>query len=438
MNYSEVIKYIQGLPPFVPIKRDDGRPLFDLETVSELAKRVGNPQDKIRCVHIAGTNGKGSTADFLSGIMIKSGYKTGLFTSPYLKDIREQTRINSKPIPEDKFSELFSRVIDKSEEMKAEGLKAPSEFEMDVVMSFLYFFECKCDICIIEAGLGGEFDATNIIKKPKLCVFSPISIDHTSVLGDNVQSIAIIKAGIIKQGCDCLTAKQDSMIFDILKERAQNNGVRLHMTALPENVKASLYGLSFKMKADKETIFLKTKVTGTYQAYNAALAVSAATILKKKGFDNIDIESLKEGLLSVKRPGRFDLISKHPVMIADGAHNAGGVEALLNSLKEIFPESYNKGKGFIFVVGVLADKDYNKMLKAVLPHIYKVYTVTPPNSRAMSAMELADIFIKNNACAIPEKTVNEAINSARDEAIHSGKPVVLFGSLYYMGDVVDL
>ena len=435
MSYEEIIKFIKGLPPFIPLKRDDGRPLFDLEAVTELAYRLGNPQDRLKAVHIAGTNGKGSTAEFLSEIMISSGYKTGLFTSPYLKCIREQTKINSEIISKQDFAEVFSYVIEKAEEMKAEGMKVPSEFEMDVCASFLYFAKCKCDIVIIEAGLGGEFDATNIISDPLLCIFTQISRDHMSVLGESLSEIAGVKAGIIKPGCDCLTVKQESEVSAVLEKRAWDRGARLKEAPEPEEVRSDLSGVSFIREICGEDAKATLNVTGSYQALNASLAIDAALILKQDGYPGVTADTIKKGLLNVKRPGRFEVICKDPVIIADGAHNVGGVKALLEGLKQIFPGNYNAGKGFVFVAGVLADKEYDEMIDLVTPHAFMVFTVTPGNVRAMPAKTLAEVFEEHGADAIPEDDISTALDKAKQTATEKGIPVVVFGSLYYMGSL---
>ncbi len=435
MTYDEIINYIEGLPPFVPVKREDGRPLFDLETVTDLAARLDNPQDRFKAVHIAGTNGKGSTAEFLSEIMISSGYKTGLFTSPYLKCIREQTKVNSEIISKKDFAEVFSDVIEKAEEMKAEGMNAPSEFEMDVCASFLYFAKCKCDIVIIEAGLGGEFDATNIISDPLLCIFTQISRDHMSVLGESLSEIAGVKAGIIKPGCDCLTVKQEREVSAILEKRAKEKGALIKEAPAPEEVRSDLSGVSFIKKKYGEDVRLVLSVTGAYQALNAALAAEAALILKQNGYPGVTADTIKKGLLNVKRPGRFEVICKDPVIIADGAHNVGGVEALLEGLKQIFPDKYKEGKGFVFVAGVLADKEYDEMIDLVTPHAFKVFTVTPGNVRAMPAKILAEVFEEHGADAIPEDDISTALDKAKQTATEKGIPVVVFGSLYYMGSL---
>ena len=434
MNYDEIIDHIKRLPPFVPVKKEDGSLLFDLETVSELARRFDDPQDKLRCIHIAGTNGKGSTAEFLSRILTESGYRTGTFTSPYLSDIREQICVNGNMISEDDFADIFSDVIREAGIMAGEGTgNSPSEFEMTVVASFLYFLRCKCDICVIEAGLGGKYDATNIIRDPLMCLFTSISKDHTAVLGESLESIASIKAGIIKPGCECISVEQSPEVYEVLKKSADEKDVPFNTADKPENVNVSLSGVSFSKSFDGEICLFKTQVSGTYQAENASFAIEAAQRLKNKGFNNINTETVRRALYEVKRRGRFEVMNTKPLVITDGAHNEGGVDSLLKTLKAVFPENYDKGKGFVFIAGIMADKDYEKLLAPVIRHIYKVYTVTPENVRAMSANELARIFTRLGADAEPAEDVRSALETAKKTARELDMPVIAFGSLYYIG-----
>ena len=437
MTYDEIKQYINSLPPFIPKKTTDGRPLFDLDAVSGLASRFDNPQNRLKCVHIAGTNGKGSVADFLSEILIKSGYHVGTFTSPYLKDIREQTKVDGEIITEEEFADVFSEVIAASEKQVSEGYAAPSEFEMDVVASFLYFLKCRCDICIIEAGLGGEFDATNIIADPLMCVFTPISRDHEIVLGENLESIAKIKSGIIKKGSKCISSPQEACVLNVLQKKTDENGSELMVVEKPEKVTSALTGVCFSYFFEGKPETFETRVSGSYQAGNAALAISAAENIKDQGFADIRVDTIKKALLSVKRPGRFELLSRDPLVIADGAHNPAGVNAMLDSLNSLFPERFSVGKGFVFVAGVLADKDYEEMLKPVIPHVYKVFTVTPENIRAVSAFELASIFNSLGTHAEASDTISGAIKKATVVAMEENLPVVVFGSFYYMGKLLD-
>ena len=450
MKYDEIIEYLKSLPPFVPVKKENGELLFDLNTVSELARRFDDPQGKLKCVHIAGTNGKGSVSEFLSQILIESGYRVGTFTSPYLSDIREQVKVDGEMISKEDFSEIFGSVLSAAEDMRQESLnagkdghptvryKAPSEFEMAVVAAFLFFCHRKCDICIIEAGLGGEHDATNIIRDPLLCLFTSISKDHTAVLGDSLESIASVKAGIIKPGCECISVEQKDEVRDILKKRSEDKDVAFYTFHKPLLSEVSLSGICFEGEFSGNRQEFRLGVSGSYQAENAYMAIKAAERLRLKGFDNIGLEAIRNGLLTVKRPGRFDVLCHEPLVIADGSHNEGGVKALLESLKELFPDRFGAGKGFVFIAGIMADKDYKELLMPLKDHIYKVYTVTPDNVRALPAVELADIFSGLGADAQSTETVREALTLAMEKSVMNDMPVIVFGSLYYLGELIEV
>ncbi len=436
MIYGDVIKYLDKLPPFVPVKKENGELLFDLKAITELTKRLGNPQDYLKCVHVTGTNGKGSVVEFLSGILIKSGYNVGTFTSPYLKCIREQTKRNGIMISEQDFSGVFSRVIEVSKKMTEEGFSHPSEFEMSVAASFLYFYESGCDLCVIEVGLGGEYDATNIINNPLLCVFTPISRDHMMVLGEDLEKIASVKSGIIKNKCICITAIQEDCVYNVLKKKAESKESVLETAAEPSDIEVRLDGISFKTGFGGSIHDFNLMITGRFQAYNAAIAVYASYTLKKIYNYDISLDSVRNGLLCVRRPGRFDVVSKDPLVIVDGAHNIAGVTEMLESLKMIFPQNYHSGRKFIFVSGFLADKEYEEMLRAIVPLAYKVFTVTPCNIRALGSKKLAYLFESLGAPSEAEDTAELAMIKAKKLAKIKDMPVVVFGSLYYIGKVI--
>ena len=428
MTYAEIMTYISELPPFIPVKRK-GRLLFDLRLVTELVHRLGDPQDKLKCVHIAGTNGKGSVAGFLSAILQESGCRVGTFTSPYLEKITEQFQIDGQVIGESEFAEVMSDVVMVSRDMTREGIGTPSEFEMCTAAAFVMFLKGKCDVCVIEAGLGGEYDATNVIKTPLLSVFTPIDIDHISVLGETLTDIAKVKAGIIKKGCACISARQCDEVMAVLEERARELGADLRVADDAVNVMTSLEGTAFTIKIDGAEEEFSLGVVGAFQAKNAALALIAAMMLKSKGFGGISCENIKRGLLKVKRPGRFEVLRRDPVFIADGAHNPAGVRELSVSLKEIFGE-----RKLTFIAGMLADKDVGAMVEPLIPFMKKVYTVEPDNPRAMRAEELQKIFEDRGVEAVAAKKIKRAVECALRDAGSEGA-VVAFGSLYYLGEV---
>ncbi len=470
MTYEEILTYIGGLPPFIPRKVARGDLLFNLDTVTELLHRLGDPQDDLRCIHVAGTNGKGSVAAFIASVLKEGGLKTGLYTSPYLSCIREQIVTDGVEISEVFFAEVMTEIIRVSEEMKSDGLQVPSEFEMVTAAAFSAFYRSGCDVCVVEVGLGGEWDATNVIKKPLLSVITNIGFDHTAVLGETLSQIASVKAGIIKNGCDVLVADQDGEVINVLKKKAAERKAELYICEEPVNVAASVNGISFSPGivysesdnnavklycnnssvddltgsvegSDTDDIFrTETKATddpvyqlgtgGVFQALNASLAIAAVNIINNKpGFEKviIDTECIQKGLQKVKRPARFEVLSEDPIIIADGCHNEAGVIMLEKSLKALYGD-----KNIIFISGVLADKDFGKMCQPLIHRMKCVYTVTPDNPRALPAPELAKIFsiygVESHAC----ESVSEAVDKALENA-EKNDVICAFGSLYYMG-----
>ena len=429
MTYEEVNSYFNNLKPFVPVPVKPGELLFDLETVKKLAGKMDDPQDKIPCVHITGTNGKGSTAAFLASVLKSAGYKTGTFSSPYLVERREQIQINSEDIPEEDFALVAGDVIEKARLLPADT--EASEFEIITVAAFEYFAREKCDIAVIEVGMGGEYDATNIIKDPVLAVFTKISSDHTQVLGDSLQEIAKIKSGIIKNKTDVLMADNDEAVMKIISDKCLASGGRFSIATLPQIIKSTLSGTEFEYPFEGRSTTLKLNTPGSYQAFNAGVAVSAAEILKAKGY-KISEDAVRKGLAEVKRPARFEVLMEHPVFIADGSHNPGAVEAFARSLKELFPD-----RKFIFITGVLADKDFGEMYNPLLGMEKIIYTITPDNPRALPADRLAVVLRQRGAFAEAvgsvENAVSKALSAAGQEDIR-----VAFGSLYYMGDLREI
>ena len=426
MTYDEVNKYFNNLKPFVPVAVKPGELLFDLETVRGLANAMGNPQDKTPCVHITGTNGKGSVAAFISAILKSAGYKTGTFSSPYLSSRTEQIQINGMDISNDDFAGVAGEVIEKAKELPGEN--EASEFEITTVAAFEYFAKEKCDIAVIEVGMGGEYDATNIIKSPLLAVFTSISLEHSQVLGDSVEAIARVKSGIIKEKSDVVAMENAKEVTELLSSKCKSAGGSFTKAFLPENIKCGLSGTEFKCMFDGELQHFKLSSPGYYQTYNASAAICAAEVLNGKGF-NISYKNVREGLLNVKRPARFELLSEKPVFIADGSHNAAAIDAMLFSLKEMFPD-----KKFIFITGVLRDKDYEEMLEPVLGLGKVFFTVTPHSPRGLPADKLAYYLANRGVEACSCDSVNEAVDKALDAA-GEDDVIVAFGSLYYMGEL---
>lgn len=415
MNYQEALKYISS------VNWKGSRP--GLERITELMNKLGNPQDKLKFIHIAGTNGKGSVAAFTSNILREAGYKVGLFISPFIEVFNERMQINNQNISDDELAEIVEYIKPFAEEMQ----DLPTEFELNTAISLVYFSRNNCDIVVFEVGMGGEFDATNIIKCPEVAVITSIGLDHVEYLGDTVEKIAATKSGIIKPGCDVVLYKQSQNIIDIINKRCIDVNASLHVTD-PDSLQLIDADID---KQEFETAGygrLVIHLTASYQKNNLAVVLLIADLLKKRGY-HIDNESIKQGLSQTYWPGRFEILQKNPVFLVDGAHNPQGIEATASSLKAAF-----ENKKIIFIFGVLADKNYNAMLDTIAPLAKSIMCVSPENNRALSAEDLANEASKRHIpaiiCDTIQKGVDEALSMAQAEDV-----VCAIGSLYMVGDI---
>lgn len=416
MTYGEAMEYISGIARF-------GSHL-GLQNVRTLMQYLGNPQDRLKIVHVGGTNGKGSTVSFLSHILMRSGYKTGIYTSPYIERFTERIRIGDEEIGEDDLGRLTESVRDATEEMLRDGYGQPTEFEIVCAIAFLYFTEQECDICVVEVGLGGRLDATNVIPCPLLAVITTISYDHMEYLGNTLGQIAFEKAGIIKRGGDVLLYPQEKEAGEVFLQVSREREACLHHAAMPERIlSADLSGTVFLLNGREYRI----RMLGLNQTKNASMAVHAAVLLQKKGY-SISEDDIREGLWDTTWPGRFELRRKDPCVILDGAHNLEGMQVLAENLRLYFGD-----KKIRLIIGILKDKEYGKMLDVILPKADCAYAVCPPSDRALPAGELAGEIRKRSAIPTviepdPAKAYDEAVGKSSREDV-----VVACGSLYYLG-----
>lgn len=432
MNYNEFMDYLAKLPSFSPQNVEKGKDPFTLDNIRLLLSHLGNPQEQLKYIHIAGTNGKGSTSAFLNQILIESGYKVGIFTSPFVERFTEQIRVNNEEIEKEALAAVATKVCATTEKMRENGDTLPSEFEMICSIAFLYFMQESCDIVILETGLGGRLDATNVIPAPELALITSISLDHTQVLGDTLEKIAFEKAGIIKSGCDVLLYPQSSEVENVFDLVCKERGASLHKAILPKCATSyDLTGQTFDLHSDTNSWGfdnLHISLLGHYQINNAAMAVNASLLLREKGFFIAD-EPIRSGLAKTQWIGRFELMKKEPAIVIDGSHNEDGVSMLCESLNRYFPS-----KKIIFITGVLADKAYDKMMLSVLPLAKKFLTITPPSPRALTASDLALFLNSQHANAISYETIQDAIQTALKEATPDDV-ICIFGSLYFLGEV---
>lgn len=412
-------KQLRSLMPKVKYEVELG-----LQRMNLLMKALGNPQKHVKFIHVAGTNGKGSTATFLSNILTESGYRTGLYTSPSLVTFNERIRVNRKEIRDEDIVSILKKI-----NKALNGLNIyPTEFEIYTAIAFQYFYEQYCDIVILEVGLGGRLDATNIIKNPLVTVITPISMDHMGVLGSTLTEIAMEKAGTIKRSCPVVLYPQTDEVEKIIREKAFELDSPLYQPNFStiETVSINMERQRFQYKTFEN---LEINLLARYQLKNAAMAIETIEILKNEGFLIFD-HQIRRGLTKTQWPCRFEIVHKHPAIVLDGSHNLEGFESLVKNLKYYFPY-----KRIIGIVGLLKDKDCDNMLKEISPLLNECLTVTPQSSRAISAEDLAVYFQENHQVhALPCRTYKDAAAIAFKK---SGKKDVIcaFGSLYFVGEI---
>ena len=346
-----------------------------LDRTRELLAGLGNPQDKLRVVHVAGTNGKGSTCAFLASILQEAGFKTGLFTSPYIIEFADRIRVNGCNIAPDDLLDVTLAVREVAEAMPDH----PTEFELMTAVAFTYFARQECDICVVEVGLGGRLDSTNVLEAPELCIITPIALDHTELLGDTLAVIAGEKAGIVKPGVPVVSAIQEPEALDVIVARAAEQNAPLacvDATQLEETPADFMY---------RGWEHLSLGLLGSYQPENAATALEAVEVLRQCGW-NIPDEAVVAGLAHIYWPGRFEVLGEDPTFIVDGGHNPQGARALIESLEQRYPD-----RPVIFVMGVLADTDYTDMVRTIIGYApaRMVVCIEPPNPRALPTEQLA-------------------------------------------------
>ncbi len=395
-----------------------------LGRITELCRAMGDPQDELKVIHVAGTNGKGSFCSMLSSILRECGYKVGLFTSPYVLEFNERIQIGGENIPDDALAAVTEYVKGFADKMS----ESPTEFELLSAIAFEHFKREKCDFVVLEAGLGGRLDSTNVIRSSLLSVITGISLDHTGVLGDTVEKIAAEKAGIIKNGCPVLLGAVEPSVYEVIAEAAKAKNAPLHSVNY-ENVKNerfSLGGTRFTANGEEYSLSL----LGAYQVRNAAAVLAAVNVLREGGVA-VPEEKVKAGLASARWRARFELISREPAVIYDGAHNPEGVLASVKNIRLVFGDTKP-----VLLVGVMADKDHSFMTEALSEVALSVHTVTPDNPRAMDSASLAKEFESLGIGATSHESLPEGVHAAMREAVLRGVPVVALGSLYMYAEVL--
>ena len=416
MDYKRAIEFIESVSwkGSVP----------GLERIRELCELLGHPERKVKFIHVAGTNGKGSVSAIVASVLNAAGYKTGLFTSPHLIEYTERFAVNGKNITKKAFCEAAAAVNAQSSKMA----DAPTEFEILTAMAFVYFASQRCDVAVLECGMGGRLDATNVIESPLLSVITNIALDHTFVLGSTELEIAREKAGIIKDA-PLVAGAVSSDVEKYLKGVCKKKYAPYH--ASPEadidNVELSSDGISFDFK-DKRMIL---PLVGEYQRINLRTALTAIEVLSSAGYE-ISVDDIACGVASVRWIGRFERLSRDPLVIFDGAHNPDGASFAVATYKELFGDV----KAAV-VTGVMADKDYEKIADIISSVAISVFAVSPDNPRALPASELAAVYSRRKVPSVGYPTVTDGVKAALRYAKKNGCPVLCVGSLYMYSQIVS-
>ncbi|HEY5575172.1 MAG TPA: folylpolyglutamate synthase/dihydrofolate synthase family protein [Clostridiaceae bacterium] len=421
MNYEAAMEYIQNTAKF-------GSNL-GLDRTVKILELLGNPQDKIKCIHVAGTNGKGSTTAMITQILRSAGYKTGMYTSPFLEEFEERMQVDGMNIDKDDLAKTVTEVAKAVEKVISLGYDHPTEFEIITCAMFKYFFEANVDYAVIEVGLGGRLDSTNVIT-PVLSVITSISLDHTGVLGNTLKEIAREKAGIIKKGIPVVTYPQEKEAEQVIVDACRSMGCELVSVKPDSGEFLETFNLSQKIivKTDREIYKLNLSLLGKHQIMNCAVAVNAAEKLQEMGL-KITKEGIIRALEKVRWIGRLEVLREEPLVVIDGAHNIEGITLLRESLKTYF--RYDK---LILIIGILRDKQVEKMIEMIAPEAHRVIAVTPNSGRAESAAELNEVIMKYNKNAEACDDYSEAYEKALRYA--GGDDMILVcGSLYMIGDM---
>ncbi|MEW6173456.1 MAG: folylpolyglutamate synthase/dihydrofolate synthase family protein [Bacillota bacterium] len=424
MNYEEAVDYIQNAAA-VGIKPG-------LERIRALAARLGNPHKRLKCVHVGGTNGKGSVCAMLTAVLAECGYRVGTFTSPHLHSYTERFRINGRELPPERFGALVARVRPELEALRADGV-VPTEFEIHAALAFLYFAGEAVDVAVVEVGLGGRYDATNIIM-PETAVITNVTVDHTDYLGESILQIAGEKAGIIKPGVPVVTAAGGEALGVIERACGEQNA-RLLILGRDFYPVGRVNGMSGQeldvcgwWGADEG---LRIKLLGRHQLENAACAVAAARLLEEQGC-RVGTASIRKGLAAAVWPGRLEVVRDNPLVILDGAHNAAGAAALKNAMKEYFA-----GRRLVLVMGMFADKERSEAAAKLCPLAAAVVVTRPPGTRAGNWRELAALARQHSPAVCEVKDIHAAV--AQGLALAGPEDVVVVtGSLYLIAEAREV
>ncbi|MBO5242551.1 MAG: bifunctional folylpolyglutamate synthase/dihydrofolate synthase [Lachnospiraceae bacterium] len=423
MNYKQAMEYVESLQALGSVP--------GLDNIINLCEKLGNPQDDLRFLHIAGTNGKGSVSAYLSSVLGSAGYKVGTYNSPTIREYRERICVNGRMISQRVFCELLAQVKEACDVLREEGKAHPTPFEVETALGFLYFKEKKCNYVILECGMGGALDATNLVTTTAVAVFTPISMDHMGFLGETIAAIATQKAGIIKSGCRVVSAQQSEEAAEVIKKVSRQQQIE---PVFVENEDASKihYGLEKQSFLYQGRQKIEISLAGQYQIENALLALKVIDVLRDEGV-KIPDRAVEKGFAGARWSGRFEVLGRKPYFVVDGAHNEDGARKLAQSIRFYFTN-----KKIIYIMGILKDKEYDKIISLTAPFATHIITVkTPDNPRAMDAYELAQAAMVYHGSVTAAGSLEEAVEMSYLLA-DKDSVIVSFGSLSYLGRMMEI
>ena len=422
MNYTQTLEFLfQSLPVFETQGATAYKP--GLERITAFCRHIGNPQRNFFTIHVAGTNGKGSVAHIIASVLQQAGYRTGLFTSPHLYRFNERFQVNGAPIPDAALDRLAERVLAAADTLP----EHPTEFELMTAIGFLWFAEAGCDLVVVEVGLGGRLDSTNVIPAPEAAVITNIGLEHTQELGGTLTLIAREKSGILKPGCRAVLYRQSDEVTQVIQSVCRQLDIPLRQTDPQELevLSSGLEGQDFRYRGRGP---YRLSLLGSYQLSNAITALEVVQALRDAGW-TIPEEAAARGLAAAQWPGRLELARRSPDFIVDGGHNPQCVDALAAALESLYP-----GRKLIFLSGVLADKDWHSMFRRVLPLAKAFVAVTPDSPRALPAAELAAWLAQFSIPVSVQETLDQGVDTAL--ALAGPEDVICaWGSLYSVGEI---
>lgn len=418
MTYEEAAEFADSTKKYGSI--------LGLESIRNLMQELGNVQEQLHIIHVAGTNGKGSVCAFLSAALTEAGYRVGRYNSPAVFERREVFRIGETMISKEEYAAVFERVQTACEVLTKRGCPHPTVFEVETAAAFLWFYEKKCDLVLLETGMGGETDATNLITHPVCSVLTSIGMDHMQYLGNTIEEIAKVKAGVIKKGCPVVALKQGDSVCEVIKNKAEECGSRCVLVEVPQYMQeAPIWGTTLQ---DVRYGSVHTALGGIWQRENLSLALAVLKLLEESDY-SITKEAVQNGIAKTIWHGRYEVLQTEPLFIIDGAHNPIAAKRLKQTIEKDFTN-----REIIYIIGVLADKEHEKMLRLLLPGAKAVFTVTPDSPRALDGESLAKEAQKyaDNIWYVPD--IGKAVKMAKETAKESDV-IFAVGSLSYLKEV---